>query len=131
MKQLVDRQRSEIICALSGRGCYRLAEGYRQLEVSIEAWSKIRPDQRKRTVQKFESFRIQLNSACDDARPPSDYTVATRDAESLDLSRSSKSLSISAQDSGISTIPLITLQGIWSNAESLLQGENIITRALR
>ena len=127
MKQLVDTQRSEIIRALSGRGCYRLAEGYRQLGVSIEVWSKMRPDQRKKIVQKFESFKLQFSSAYDDAGPSSDITVATGGAELL---RSSRSLSISEpQDSGISTIPLITLQGIWSKAQSLLQGENMITNA--
>ena len=36
-------------------------------------------------------------------------------------------LSIRAEDSGIHTIPFITLQSIWSKAESLLQGENTIT----
>ena len=129
MKQLVDAQRSEIIRALSGRGCYRLAEGYRQLEVSIEAWSKMRPDQRKRSVQKFESFRLQLSSSYDSAGPSCDFTAATSDAELLGPSRYSRSISISAQDSGISTIPLITLPGIWRKAESLLQGENMITKA--
>ena len=125
MKQLVDTQRSEIIHALSGRGCYRLAEGYRQLGVSIEVWSKMRPDQRKKIVQKFESLKIQFSSAYDDAGPSSDITVATGGAELLRSSRSCKLLSISEQDSGISTIPLITLQGIWSKAQSLLHKARI------
>ena len=35
----------------------------------------------------------------------------------------------SAEESGIHTIPLVTLKGIWSKAMSLLQGENTITSA--
>ena len=89
----------------------------------------MRPDQRKRSVQKFESFRLQLSSSYDSAGPSCDFTAATSDAELLGPSRYSRSISISAQDSGISTIPLITLPGIWRKAESLLQGENMITKA--
>ena len=40
-----------------------------------------------------------------------------------------KCLKVSAEESGIHTIPLVTLQGIWSKATSLLQGENTITPA--
>lgn len=36
-------------------------------------------------------------------------------------------LKVTAEESGIHTIPLVTLQQIWSKANSLLQGDNTIT----
>lgn len=38
-------------------------------------------------------------------------------------------LSITAEDSGITTIPLVTLDGMWSNAEQILNSDNAITHA--
>ena len=38
-------------------------------------------------------------------------------------------LHISAEDSGISTIPLVTLEGMWGKADKLLSAENAITPA--
>ena len=38
-----------------------------------------------------------------------------------------KFIKVSAEESGIHTLPLVTLQGIWSKAASLLEGENTIT----
>lgn len=40
-----------------------------------------------------------------------------------------RQLSITAEECGIHTIPLITLEAIWSKATALLQGENSISPA--
>ena len=55
MKELVDEQQNEIIHSLSGRGSYRLCESVKHLGVSAEQWSKMRPDQRQKIVQRFKS----------------------------------------------------------------------------
>ena len=128
MKALVDAQRNEVIRSLSGRGRYRLAENCQHLGVSMEEWSKMRPDQRRKVVQKFESVQL-----------PKPSSSASSNACSIDQASSStsygpsscsvKSINISAEESGIHTIPLVTLQAIWSKADSLLKGDNTITPA--
>ena len=151
MKDLVEAQRNEIVRSLSGRGQYRLAEDYRNLGVSMEEWSKMRPDQRKAIVQRFDSAQLKscallpsaagTNDASDGGSSPLlmdaplDQSAVHRGAcgsgtqSQLGVQKQSGSnrLSIRAEDSGIHTIPFITLQSIWSKAESLLQGENTIT----
>ena len=52
MKALVNAQH-EVIHALSGQGCYRVAENYQSLSVSLEEWTKMHPDQRKSVVKSF------------------------------------------------------------------------------
>ena len=70
MKVLIDTQRNEIIRSLSGRGRYRLSARFRCLGVSIEEWNKMRSDQRKKILQKFESAQLTA-SAPADREPPS------------------------------------------------------------
>ena len=53
MKALVDTQHEEIVRALSGCGCFRVAESYKSLSVSLEEWNKMHPDQRKSVVKSF------------------------------------------------------------------------------
>lgn len=63
MKELVNEQQNEIIRSLSGRGSYRLYESVKHLGVSVEQWSKMRPDQRQKIVQRFKSATIEGSSA--------------------------------------------------------------------
>ena len=150
MKVLIDAQRNEIIRALSGRGRYRLSEGYRYLGVSMEEWNKMRPDQRKMVVQHFDSAQLVGSASCKlpskVSQPASasfnqstirstyqrdddlNACVSTGDSShNSDTCPSVKCLDISAEDSGIHTIPLITLQAIWNKAVSLLNGDNLVT----
>ena len=126
MKTLVDAQRNEIIRSLSGRGQYRLVESYRNLGVSMEEWSKMRSDQRKRVVERFDT--AQLTGSALGGSPCEDNVLPTCELGSRsESSLAKKSLDITAEESGIHTIPLVTLLGIWNKAQHLLNDENLIT----
>lgn len=84
----------------------------------------MRSDQRKRIVQKF--FSEQLVILPTKSLQPAGQKGAT---SSNDVLVSSECLSVTAEESGISTIAMVTLRGIWSKATALLQGENLITPA--
>jgi len=53
VNQLVGQQEDEIIRALSGRGQYRLPK-FSHLAVSPSQWAKMRPDQRREVVERFD-----------------------------------------------------------------------------
>ena len=134
VKHLVDAQYEEIVRALSGRGQYRLCEETRHLGVVLEEWNKMRPDQRQRIVQWFMSYRPTVTTSTFTSEAES--VVSVKDGQqsgpkSTDKPGCSKvnSLLISAEESGIHTIPLITLEAIWSKAAALLQGDNTISPA--
>ena len=122
MKDFVVAQRDEVIRSLSGRGQYRLAPEFGHLATSLSDWSKMTPTQRKKIVVDFDLAVISKGSG---------YTTSTIPTSTAPVSRpcSSKGLSINAEDSGILTIPLITLQSMWDKAERLLSSKTEITPA--
>ena len=124
MKELAESQRNEIIRSLSGRGQYRLSEDYQHLSVSVEKWNKMRPDQRKKVVKGFDLAQLKSSSSGKFALLSDAPVDGASSSSSLGATGT---LRISAENSGINSIPLITLQSIWSKAESLVQGENNIT----
>ena len=63
MKEHLDGQRNEIVRSLLGRGRYRLAENCLHLGVSVEECSKMRSDQRRKVVQKFQSTQLPESSS--------------------------------------------------------------------
>ena len=122
LKQLIEGQREEVIRSLSGRGQYRLCAQYVYLSTSILEWSKMKPDQRKKIIADFDSSPL---------RPDSKGEVEARAvSQSSEKSGTSPAcLSVNAEDSGIETLPLVTLQGMWEKASKLLTMENGITAA--
>lgn len=100
---------------MSGRGQYRLCP------TSILEWSKMRPEQRKKIIADFHSSSLR-----------SETKVETNVISPL-LGKPANTtfcLSVDAEDSGIETLPLVTLQGMWEKACKLLTMSNGITAAL-
>ena len=119
LKQMVEGQRDEVIRCLSGRGQYRLCEQYNYLSTPVLEWSRMRPDQRKKIIADFDSSSLRTESMDDgDIRVPSNCG-----------SKNAASMSIQAEDSGIETLPLVTLHGMWEKATKLLAMDNCITAA--
>ena len=58
MQQLVESQRDEIVRAISGRGQYRLLPEFQHLSVSVNEWIKMRPEQRRISLQHFQEARL-------------------------------------------------------------------------
>ena len=117
MEQLVESQRDEIVRALSGRGQYRLLPEFQHLGVPIQDWMKMRPDQRQKIIADFDNAtlgRSKLSKSHGQLKEPL-------------IQNPSSELSISAEDSGICTIPLVTLEAMWSKAGELLSADNAIT----
>ena len=54
MKELIDRQRDDVVRTLSGRGQYRLCEPYKRLQIHPQEWVKMTPDQRKQVPKRFD-----------------------------------------------------------------------------
>ena len=122
MKQLLSAQRNDMIRALSGRGQYRVCDSYHFLTVSLKEWNKMRPDQRKCVVKVFDDFTPTFSTV----------TSVVNDSHSCvglssTLFNPTQCLSVTAEDSNIISIPLVTLHGMWSKANSLLA--NAITDA--
>lgn len=124
MKELIDGENQEVIQALSGRGEYRLSEQARHLGVALEEWTKMQPDQRKKAVQRFMSFRIPAVKVTP-ARKEALSSTACTTTDSCSCPSKVISLPVSVQE----CVPLITLEAIWSKATALLQGDNTLSPA--
>ena len=123
IREFVMSHRDEVIRSLSGRGQYRLTSEYNHLATSVNDWSKMTAVQRKKIVCDFDSAVIPISRN----HPP--LPAMSLLPSSSGYSSSSKSLSVSPEDSGILTIPLVTLQGMWEKAERLLCSKSEITPA--
>ena len=107
-----------MIRALSGRGQFRLCSDFSHYGVSTQVWVKMTSQQRRDIVSTFENAKLpRLQNAKD--RPES---IATP-------SSSGTILSVSAEDSGITSIPLVTLTSMWNKASELISTPNGITPA--
>ena len=129
IREFVMAQRDEVIRSLSGRGQYRLVLEFSHLSTSLNNWSKMTPAQRKKIVSDFDSAVISKSGTTSLALTAVTTSLAPTTVSSAASSSSSKSLSVSAEDSGILTIPFITLQGMWEKAERLLSTKTEITPA--
>ena len=139
---------------LSDRGLYHLTMQYSQLAIEPELWLKMRPDQRLKAVKQFESSSVSTSkvSSCrklsftteiggsSSSKAHEDHNQSirtnTKSKKSCSSTTSSnnnnnnsnkKSLGISAADSGIIMLPLVTLQMMWQKADELLNSKNAIT----
>ena len=110
-----------MIRALSGRGQYRLCAKYNYLSTSILEWSKMRPEQWK-IIADFDSSSLRF-----DNRGEIKARAVSQSSEGTNTNRAS--LSVDAEDSGIETLPLVTLHGMWEKASKLLTMGNGITAA--
>ena len=122
LKQLKQEQRDEVIRSLSGRGQYRLCAQYRYLSTSILEWSKMIPKQRQKIIADIDSSSLRPDST--------DKVEASAVSQSSKIGGiSSAYLSVDAEDSGIETLPLVTLHGMREKASKLLTMGNGITAA--
>ena len=116
MKLFVESQRDEVVRALSGHGQFRLDPLYAHYGVTAQSWLKMTTEQRRAIVHAFDNAKLNASS---------------ERCQSLVISpvTNSAALSISAEDSGISSIPLVTLNAMWKKAAELLSHDNGITPA--
>ena len=116
VRVLVKQQREEVIRALSSRGQYRLLPEYSHYTVSAVEWGKMRPEQRRQIIARFDKAtlksRLSVPQLCNQK----------------DVNKE-KHLSIRVEDSNISKLTLATLQFMWDKAEKLLATKNAITPA--
>lgn len=119
MKQLVSFQHEEVTRALSGRGNYRLHPKFSHYGVTTQEWMRMRPDQRQKITDSFRKATLPL--------------VTRSTTDSVDhgegSSKSTKNLCIRPEDSGVTLIPLVTLNAMWAKADQFLAMENSITPA--
>ena len=100
---------------------YRLCAKYNYLSTSILEWSKMRPEQKK-IIADFDSSSLRF-----DNRGEINARVVSQSSEGTNTNQAS--LSVDAEDSGIETLPLVTLHGMWEKASKLLTMGNGITAA--
>ena len=158
VKSLVNSQHEEVIRSLSQRGKYSLKPEYAHYSVTTQEWMKMRTDQRQQIVSNFQKASIKVSATCfkkvsstyrtgesisinddkdkatptticDEMQQGSSSMSCTQEPMSNDTVTLRTDLSISADDSGITTIPLVTLDAIWSKAIELLSTSNAITSA--
>ena len=111
-----------MIRSLSGRGQYRLCARYSYLSTSILEWSKMRPEQRKKIIADFDSSLLRSDSNAK-------AIAVSQSGNTASTTLSSVCLSVGPEDSGIETLPLITLQSMWEKASKLLTMDSGITAA--
>ena len=121
MRKYIESQREEILRTLSGRGQYRLTPEFSHLGVPAQMWIKMTTEQRKDCVSTFEKAKLSRSAT----QPGEEACVS----DPPEATSSKRALSVSAEDSGIATIPLVTLNSIWAKASELLSLENGITPA--
>ena len=127
MKQLALGQRDEVICALLGRGQYRLDSEYAHLIASPQQWIKMKSEQRKELIKQFDSMKIKCHSGAITTPSPVAPSPVTL---SSPMSKTSLSglpgeeynqlvnhMSISAAYSNILTLPKATLEAMWDKAK--------------
>ena len=123
MKAHVESQREEIVRALSGRGQYRLNPEFAHYGVSTQEWIKMRTDQRQQVLEIFQKATLPVHAQTSSVPEPEEVPAVGL-AQSQD-----RHMSIRAEDSGITTIPHVTLDALWVKAEQILQSVNAITPA--
>lgn len=124
MKQYVESQREEVIRSLSGRGQYRLCPSVAHYGVPTQSWIKMTPEQRREVVSAFEKANVP-KIAVTQTRRSVEYSS---DSDTL-VPEAEISLSVSAENSGIISIPLVTLCAMWNKATELLSTQNAVTPA--
>ena len=149
IKQLMTSQHEEIIRALSQRGQYRLKPEYAHYGVTTQEWVKMRSDQRQTVLAVFEKASLKVHSFCrtnmeagrhlpqvsttlnsDDHHEFDDMQQCSLELSGVDSTVDIVTdLSISAEDSGITTIPIVTLNAMWGKAIELVTTDNAITPA--
>ena len=110
-----------MIRSLLGRGQYCLLPEFGHLTTTVHEWSKMRPEQRSKMVSDFDTASV--SKSIKEKGRSSDGTQAAQSTLAHTV------LSIEADDSGIHTIPIVTLQGMWNKANRLLAMENGVTSA--
>lgn len=116
-------QRDDIVRTVSGRGQYRLTQEYAHLLVSSQKWISMTSEQCKSAISRFDSAKVK----CAGVSAPLlsiDPPPATSTTKELP-----RQLSITAEESGISTLPFATLSSIWSKAEEYLNSSNLVLPA--
>ena len=122
MREFVESQREEITRSLSGRGKYRLCQDVRHYGVPTQSWGKMTPEQRREIVSTFDSARLPRRAQTAD-QPSIPIAGNTSETEAI--------LSISAEDSGIDSVPLVTLAGMWNKASQLLTAKKCYNTSTR
>ena len=123
IKALVHSKHEEITRALSGRGMYHFVEEYSYFAVDTEVWLKMRPDQRRKIVKDFEKSALSderprkvsrrlFESHCSTIGTDSDTPV-----QHQSMCLPARTLSVSVEESGISTLSLVTLRMMWNKAD--------------
>ena len=146
LKRLIDAKREEVIRALSGRGQYRLQPQYSHLGVDELKWQRMRPDQRKKLVRKFDEAVLcppensvnNPKSTCESSISqivPSTQNNQSQSSCDHQASGASSSfhpppskLSIGADDSGLNLHKEV-LSGMWEKAEKLINMERGLQHA--
>ena len=143
LKRLIDAKREEVIRALSGRGQYRLQSQYSHLGVDELKWQRMRPDQRKKLISKFDEAALSSvtirsersmkssvkASGSVPSREKSRSESSNQESDASTSHRASPSqLSIAADDSGLNVHKEV-LDGMWEKAGKLISMERGLQQA--
>ena len=118
MREFAESQQEELIRALSGHGQFRLCSAVSHYEVTMQVWVKMMAEQQQDVVATFENAML-----------PNAHSVEQGSKSIASSSLTEVVLSVSAKDSGITSIPLVTLTSMWNKASELLSISNGITAA--
>ena len=118
LKAICDKQVSEMQKTVIGRGEWKLIPLY-NLEIPEELWFQKTQEQRTRHVKKVMETKPFISTVS--------VTTSSTDHNLVPAVRAAKEiLSVSLENSGITTLSKGTLEGIWRKAETLIQTDGHI-----
>ena len=91
-------------------------------DVKGAEWMKMLPEQRKIIIHAFDNMKINQITSCNP-------NVIYLDASLEPMTSNNSTLSISPDDSGITTIPIVLSQSVWQKDDKLFADTKAITIA--
>ena len=93
--------------------------------MQAQTWAKMRSDQREKVVLEFMKARLPKKQKVPVVSAAGSSLLLHDDTSN----KESLVFDISSDDSGITSIPIVTLEGMWHKAEDLVNASNSITPA--
>jgi hypothetical protein len=133
LKDVIDEQEKEVQRAVIGRGKYRFKEQYQHLVVSWEKWFKMTEQQRRKHLDRVAPLLlIQLGLSPQFPSAAAAHVLAPPpclSGPSLSINASSTQLALSESEATDLDVPRACLDGIWQNAQELLDKPGSISPA--
>ena len=120
MEKVIQQQRRDCESAVINRGPYALADEFLHLQLSPDKWFSLNARQWESHLKKFW---VEVPARNEDVQGENDVNDATEDNTSLNVHQE---LSVSAEESGVAGVALLSLKEMFRQAAILLSKKDSI-----